>query len=267
MARTFRIGSLVLTPVSDGSISLDPAVFWPEVPRQEWISRANPDENGKIRVSKNCLLVQAGDRRILIDTGHGPAANGQLSTELAQLGLAPTAIDTVVLSHAHLDHVGGATVGTGDAARPLYQNARYWMARDEWTYFTGDDVLAKTPPLRDKLLPLDRSGCLELADGEQDIAPGVRLLPAPGHTVGHVAVAFTSGGETGLYVGDLIHHPVQADHPDWSPVFDALPPLSRETRRRLLDRARREGSLVLAYHFPFPGVGRVGSSGWTAAEP
>ncbi len=186
---------------------------------------------------------------------------------MAPIGSSVAAGVAVAVAVSGAAEVGGATVGAGDAARPLYENARYWMARDEWTHYTGDDVLAKTPPLRDKLLPLDRSGCLELADGEQDIAPGVRLLPAPGHTVGHVAVAFASGGETGLYVGDLIHHPVQADHPDWSPVFDALPPLSRETRRRLLDRARREGSLVLAYHFPFPGVGRVGSSGWTAAEP
>jgi glyoxylase-like metal-dependent hydrolase (beta-lactamase superfamily II) len=80
-----------------------------------------------------------------------------------------------------------------------------------------------------------------------------------------MGVAFTSGQETAVYVGDLVHHALQIEHPEWSPVFDALPSLSRETRRALVERARREQSLVLSYHLPFPGIGRVSAGGWDAA--
>jgi len=81
-----------------------------------------------------------------------------------------------------------------------------------------------------------------------------------------MGMAFTSGQETAVYVGDLVHHPLQIEHPEWSPVFDALPPLSRETRRSLIDRARRERSLVLSYHLPFPGIGRVDSGAWQSVS-
>ena len=74
-----------------------------------------------------------------------------------------------------------------------------------------------------------------------------------------MGVAFTTGQEIAIYVGDMVHHPLQIDHPDWCPTFDALPPLSRETRK-LIERARREHALVLSYHFPFPGIGRVGGT-------
>ena len=102
--------------------------------------------------------------------------------------------------------------------------------------------------------------------GKIAIAPGVRLLPLPGHTPGHMGVAFTSGQEMAIYVGDLVHHPLQIEHPDWSPIFDSLPQLSRETRRYLVERARREHSLVLSYHLPFPGIGHIGGTGWEPAS-
>ena len=72
---------------------------------------------------------------------------------------------------------------------------------------------------------------------------------------------FAAGQEMAIYVGDLVHHRLQIDHPDWCPTFDALPPLSRETRLNLLERARREHALVLSYHLPFPGIGRI-NAGW-----
>jgi glyoxylase-like metal-dependent hydrolase (beta-lactamase superfamily II) len=80
-----------------------------------------------------------------------------------------------------------------------------------------------------------------------------------------MGVALTSGQEMAIYVGDLIHHPLQIDHPEWSPTFDSLPSISRETRRTLVERARREGTLILSYHLPFPGIGRIDAGGWTPA--
>jgi glyoxylase-like metal-dependent hydrolase (beta-lactamase superfamily II) len=265
-ANPLRLGSLILQPVSDGAIlEMDPSNIFRDAEPDQWQPRIERNPHGNVELALTCLLVRVGNRRILIDTGFGPQAQrpevGQLAASLAEVGVSAEDIDTVVISHPHGDHIGGAVTGAGDGARPSYPEARYWLSRVDWDFFSQAEMLEKAN-LTDKLPPLHRSERLDLADGEKEIAPGVRLLPLPGHTPGHMGVAFTAGQEMAVYVGDLVHHPLQIEHPEWSPVFDSLPPLSRETRRTLVDRARREGSLVLSYHLPFPGIGRVGADGW-----
>jgi glyoxylase-like metal-dependent hydrolase (beta-lactamase superfamily II) len=212
------------------------------------------------------MLVTVGERRILIDTGYGVEPDrpevGQLAGNLSRLRIGVDSIDTVIISHAHGDHIGGATVGTGKSARPAFGSARYWLGRADWDHFSAPETIQRAPHVVDKMLPLASLQRLDLADDEREIAPGVRLLPLPGHTPGHIGVSLTGGNQMAIYVGDLVHHPLQIEHPDWSPVFDSLPQLSRETRRTLVERARRERSLVLTYHLPFPGIGRVGERGW-----
>jgi glyoxylase-like metal-dependent hydrolase (beta-lactamase superfamily II) len=265
-----RIGPLIIQPVSDGSIlQMSPASLFKDAQPEEWRPHVTLNPNGNLELALTCLLVRVGDRRILVDTGFGHVADrpevGLLAASLAEVGVSAEDIDTVVISHPHGDHIGGATVGAGDSAAPTYPSARYWMGQADWDHYSQPDVLASAG-LRDKLSPLASARRLDLADGEQEIAPGVRLLPLPGHTPGHMGVAFTAGQESAVYVGDLVHHPLQIEHPEWSPVFDALPPLSRETRRSLVERARRERSLVLSYHLPFPGIGRVSDGGWDAVS-
>jgi glyoxylase-like metal-dependent hydrolase (beta-lactamase superfamily II) len=265
-ASPLRLGPLVLQPVSDGALlQMDPANIFKDAQPAEWEPYVTRDAQGNVELALTCLLVHVGDRHILVDTGFGPRPDrpevGLLGQSLAAVGVAEAEIDTVVISHAHGDHIGGATRGAGEDASPAFAKARYWLGQADWDHFSPPERATQTG-LADKLLPLKAADRLDLADGEQEIAPGVRLLPLPGHTPGHMGVAFTSGQETAVYVGDLVHHPLQVEHPDWSPVFDALPPLSRETRRNLIDRARRERSLVLSYHLPFPGVGRVDSGAW-----
>ncbi len=253
-------------PVSDGALlQMNPAHIFKDAAPEEWQPYVTLNAQGNIELALTCLLVQVGERRILVDTGFGPRADrpevGHLARSLADVGVGTADIDTVVISHAHGDHIGGAAQGTGESAHPAFGSARYWLGQADWDHFSGPERAAQMG-LTDKLLPLHSAERLDLADGEQEIAPGVRLLPLPGHTPGHMGVAFTSGQEMAVYVGDLIHHPLQVEHPEWSPVFDTLPPLSRETRRKLLDRARRERSLVLSYHLPFPGIGRVDNGSW-----
>ena len=264
-ADPLRIGSLLLQPVSDGILNMDPTNIFADAPPEEWRARVPLDAEGRVPLALTCLLVRVGDRRILVDTGFGHRPErpevGQLANSLADLGVSAEDIDTVVISHPHGDHIGGAAAGSGDSATPTYPSARYWMGQADWDHFSDPEMLAQRG-LADKLPPLARAQRLDLADGEQEIAPGVRLLPLPGHTPGHMGVAFTAGQEMAVYVGDLVHHPLQIEHPEWSPVFDALPPLSRETRRQLVERTCRERSLILSYHLPFPGIGRVEAGGW-----
>lgn len=264
-AQPLVLGSVRLQPVSDGAIhQMDPANIFTDARPEDWQPRVSLNPQGNIELALTCLLVRVGDRQLLIDTGYGVQADrpevGQLVTHLADLGITPADIDTVVISHPHGDHIGGAT----QAGQPAFPSARYWLGQADWDYFRTPRMLEHAPEIVGKMQPLADAQRLDLAEDEREIAPGVHLLPLPGHTPGHMGVAFTGGREMAIYIGDLVHHPLQFEHPEWSPIFDALPPLSRETRHKLVERAQREHSLVLSYHLPFPGIGHVGPGGWEA---
>jgi glyoxylase-like metal-dependent hydrolase (beta-lactamase superfamily II) len=233
-----------------------------------WRPVAGLDEHGTIPVGVNCLLVRSGERRILLDTGGGAELArergqdcGRILQALAALGTTPEEIDTVVISHAHWDHAGGASVRHGDGWVPTFPRASYWFWRGEWEYWMNPALPERPPFLDDVLPPLVHHGRLELADSEVEVAPGVRLITAPGHTPGHLCVALTSGSDMAVYTGDMFHHPAQIEHPEWSPLFDVLPEMSADTRRAMFERARREGFLLFTAHLPTPGIARLPSGG------
>ena len=269
---TLRIGALEATTVSDGRVAIPQArMLGPEQP-EEWRRLVDLDPHGEIPFWVNCLLVRAGERLILLDTGSGRDAPlfgerygracGRLLESLRELGVGPADVDAVVVSHAHGDHVGGATERRGDGYGPTFPNARYWLWKGEWEHWTAPEGLSEAPFVAQKLPPLAEHGQLELVDGEVEVAPGVRLIAAPGHTPGHICVSLTAGAEMAIYTGDLLHHPAQFEHPEWSGAFDALPLLSAQSRRRILDEARRTGSLLLTAHLPIPGIARPIAGGW-----
>lgn len=273
---TMRIGALEVAVVSDGHLAMDPERMFGAGQPEAWRRLVDLDRDGKLPFSVNCVLVRAGDRRILLDTGAGRdeplllarygEGCGRLLDSLHGLGLEPADVDTVVVSHAHGDHVGGATRPGPDGHAPTFPNARYWIWKGEWEYWTTPDAMSQAPYLERKLPPLAEHGQLELADAEIEVAPGVRLIAAPGHTPGHICVALTSGAEMAVYTGDLLHHHAQFDHPEWSPAFDLLPEMSAESRRRILDDARRDRALLLVAHLPTPGTARLpAEGGWELA--
>ncbi|MGE3911065.1 MAG: MBL fold metallo-hydrolase [Chloroflexota bacterium] len=265
---TLRIGALEVAVVSDGALALDPARMFGRVDEAAWRPVTDLDEHGQVPVGVNCLLVRSGERRILLDTGGGQTLAlersqncGRLFESLAAFGVAPGDIDTVVISHAHWDHAGGASVRSGDAWLPAFPNANYWLWRGEWDYWMNPALADRPAFLDDVLPPLVEHKRLELADSEIEVAPGVRIITAPGHTPGHLCVALTSGLEMGVYTGDMFHHASQIEHPEWSPLFDVLPELSAETRRAIFERARREGQILLTAHLPTPGIVRLPAAG------
>lgn len=274
---TLRIGAIEARIVSDGRLLLNPTGMFgqDESQNKEW-RREVQLEDGKIPVSINCLLVRVGDRQILLDTGTGRdnaemierwgGDCGHLVDNLRAIGVDPGAIDTVILSHAHADHIGGTTRPAGERFVPTFPNARYLFWKTEWDYWTTPESLAERPFLNQKLTPLAEHGRLELAENEIEVAPGVRLLSAPGHTPGHVCVAITSGQETAIYAGDLVHHLSQCNNPEWCPAFDFLPEMSAASRRRILDRAIRDKALLLTAHLPTPGIARATGATWQIGQ-
>lgn len=263
-----QIGALDVAVVPDGMLLLDPARLFGRVDEAEWRPLAEVDAEGYVHAGVNCLLVRAGDRNILLDTGTGRemavgrgAGCGRVLDSLDALGVTPEQIDTVVVSHAHWDHAGGVSVPSHEGYAPTFPRATYWFWRGEWDYWMDPNLKDRPEFLSNVLPPLTEKQQVEFADSEIEVAPGVRLIAAPGHTPGHICVALTSGNEMAVYTGDMFHHASQIDHPDWSPLIDILPDMSAETRRRIFEQARRDGSLLFTAHLPTPGVARLPAAG------
>src|SRR5215210_556447 len=204
-------------------------------------------------VPYGCLLVRAPDALVLVDTGLGAAEHpfggtgGELWAELERAGVAVADVDIVVVSHGHLDHIGGLT----RAGRPAFPRARYVMAAGEWSHWTSSAVLDGLSPFaagpaREQLPPLE--GVLEQISEEVEVADGVRLVPAPGHTAAHLAVEV---GESGglLFAVDALLHPLQARRPDWGHGLDHDVDAAVATRRALLARAADRGHVIAASHW------------------
>ena len=197
------------------------------------------------------MAVRSGGRLIIVDTGVQDPGH-QLLEEMRQKGIDRGAVDIVVLTHLHWDHVGwNLTDG-----RPTFPRARYLVSRADWEYWTEPSVLESAPHVRDQVMPLDHLRIMDLIDGEYQITDELTTIPTPGHTPGHISIMISSRGQRGFILGDVAHSPAQAHHTDWNPSFDIDQSQSRKTRHQVLDRLEADGSLVSAGHFPDSGFGR-----------
>ncbi len=261
----FWVGSIECRIASDGIGLYTPEQLFVGVPKEELdpLIKDLVDEQGLIRSPYNCLLVRSDDRIALIDTGLGQLAvqigvpAGRLQESLHAMDLSPSDIDLVLVSHAHPDHIGGLTSDGGKGRVPTFGSSRHYFWKDEWDFWTSEERLSELPellagPARLHLPALLEAGLVETVADEIDVIPGVRLLPAPGHTPGHMAIAITSAGEGAIYVGDAVTHELNFEHPDWVSFVDLLPELAIRTRKTLIERARRERSLVVGFHLATP---------------
>ncbi|OGO51325.1 MAG: hypothetical protein A2148_10490 [Chloroflexi bacterium RBG_16_68_14] len=268
--QTYRLGNLDLHILSDGTFFQDAGAVFGVVPRVMWERIAAPPLDGEHRMplGLNCLLLRSHDKLVLIETGVGdkdgarrqstPVDEGNLLAELAALGVRPEEVDIVINSHLHADHCGWNTRRLEDERLvPTFPRARYLIQRGEWEAATHPNERTRATYLEENLLPLAEAGALELIDGERAVTPEVTVIPTPGHTEGHASVVITSGGETAIYIGDMVQHGVQLERTAWVSAFDVLPLVSMETKKRIVERAIRERALVVSVHCPYPGVGHL----------
>jgi len=271
----FKIGAFECMAVSDGTFTYTPPTFPPpatllfcNAPKErleQSLRQHNiqPEHWTEWISPYICVLVNTGEYLVLIDTGAdglGPNT-GRLLQNLQADGIAPESIDVVILTHGHPDHIGGNTLDDG---KPVFPNARYVMWKDEWDFWTSEQAEEKLDEhVREVLLRVAHKnlapiqGRLDLIEREREILPGIQAIMAPGHTPGHMALAISSGGEQLLCISDAVLHSIHLEEPEWCAAVDFAPDQVVATRRRILNRAANDKALVLAFHFPFPGLGYV----------
>lgn len=263
----FRVGTINLTVINDGVVNLPAPVLAVNAPEGVLadLLAANYLPTDVFVAPAHVMLVETGDRRVLIDTGLGDVAlpgsepnSGKLAPTLALLGIDPASIDTVVISHIHPDHIGGIVTDSGQAAFP---NATHYVPQADLDFWlplptdTPDDFANFFASVAQQKLPIIERQ-IEPMSGETEIAPGVTALPAPGHTPGHYVVRISSEGEHLLNLADTaLHHIIGMQQPGWYLGLEVDPVTAESTRRDLLQQASDERFKVFGYHFPFPGVG------------
>ena len=221
-----------------------------------------------VPISFTALLVNTGSKLVLIDTGTAGQITdtaGFMLGSLAAAGVEPSAIDTIVISHFHPDHIDGIKTKDGDK---VFANAEILVPEPEWKFWMDD---ANQRRAKGKVLGYFLNARRIFGDIAKDVrqfkpgaevAPGIVSIPAYGHTPGHTAFAIHSGNQSMLAMSDTAREPwLFVRHPEWQPSYDMDGPLAVATRKAMLDRAAADRTLVEAFHFPFPACGHIEKSG------
>ena len=269
---TMKVGDAEIIALSDMNCAFPTAMeeLWPNVPVEDWLQYKEryPDtfEGDSMRLEIGCYLVRSRGQTILIDTGYGPGPidyigglRGELMTDLARQEVEPTEVDTVFLSHLHLDHVGWNTTDQGGKFVPTFPNARYIAHQADLDHFRRPEVrdASRYPYLDQCVEPLVELGIFDTFSQDSDLTSEVRAIHTPGHTPGYMSVMVASSGQRALIQGDVLIHPAQVTETGWSPLFDGDFELATDTRRKMLDQVEADGTTVISCHFPAPGFGKV----------
>jgi glyoxylase-like metal-dependent hydrolase (beta-lactamase superfamily II) len=270
--QSWQIGDVRITKVQE--IELTGAVTWllPEATaenliKEPWLQPHFADADGQPTMSIHALVVESEDRRILVDTCVGndkqrkipgwSMRDGPFLDDLAEAGFSTDAIDTVLCTHLHVDHVGWNTRLENGKWVPTFPKARYLFNEKEYAHWEADKDQPYGDVFGDSVKPIFDAGLVDFVPADHVLTDAVRLEPTPGHTPGHVSVKISSQGQEAVITGDLMHHPVQCAHPEWGSVADVDPEQALATRRAFLERYSDTPVLVLGTHFATPSAGRI----------
>lgn len=264
----FKISRIVEMEVAGGSKFILPQATREAASEIEWLQPHFADDEGRLIMSIHALVVDTGERRIIIDTCIGndkersfPNWSNLATNFLADLeaaGYPRESIDTVLCTHLHVDHVGWNTMLVDGEWVPTFPNARYLLAKKEYDYWTTtEDDDGYGDIMGDSVLPVVEAGLVDLVDWEHIVCEGVQLEPTPGHTPGHCSIHLSSEGSEALITGDCIHHPCQMTRTDWCSTADADQAAGQATREALLEKYVDSDVLVIGTHFATPTAGHI----------
>ncbi|MBP2831844.1 MBL fold metallo-hydrolase [Aquimarina sp. U1-2] len=266
----FEVGDFDATVISDGQ-SLFPAypLYAVNVKEEEVAKSLTsyflPEKDYLLQC--NCLLLERENEKILIDTGAGKSLGdgfGMLNDNLKKLGVTGEEITAVLLTHCHLDHIGGLTMNE----EQVFPNAVVHICEKEWNFWSTSSVDLSSMPIeqgfRDNfknavgvnLVPF-KNNIKTFRYGEE-VLSGIQAIDASGHSPGHTCFWIKSGADSLLHTGDIFHHPAfDLKHPEWATAFDQDAKQAYKKRIKVVDMAVAERITVLSYHTPFPAFGNI----------
>ena len=263
-----KLGAFDIQPVTDGRFRLDGGAMFGVVPKILWERCCQPDDQNRISLGLNCLLIRAGRKNILVDTGLGDKEDAKfqeifaveriptLRDSLKMQGLQPEDIHMVVNTHLHFDHAGGNTVRENGAIVPTFTRAKYFVQRGEYEDAARANERTRASYRRENFTPVAHVDQWEFMDGETELVPGVSVVVTEGHTRHHQSIKIESEGQIAFYLGDLI--PTVSHLPlPYIMGYDLYPLQTLETKRWVLDRALSENWLLVFEHDPRVLMGRV----------
>jgi len=273
----YKIGDIEMTVLTDGfrNVPVD----------GKYLSNASADDlaaqlkaegqpTDKMKNTYSPIVLRTGGKLVLFDTGNGEAAaaqsnneRGTLNQNLAAAGIDRNAINMVVISHFHADHVNGLLAA--DNKRAAFPNAEIKVPANEWKFWMDDGEMSRASPGRMTELFQNNRRVFDalgrkvtVYDWDKEMAPGVTAVGTPGHSIGHTSYVVTSGGKTVFVQSDVCNNAfVFAPRPEWHGFFDQDPPQAAATRKRVYEMLVAEKLPVQAYHFPFPALRTVEKSG------
>lgn len=271
-----QLGRWRIHAIQAGGQKLDGGAMFGVVPKVLWERRIPADERNRIQLGMRCLLIEHDIGPVLIDTGAGNKEDEkfydiygiensgdptQLEDGIRAAGFTPDDIKLVISSHLHFDHAGGNTrKDASGAIVPAFSNARYAINRDEYDYANHPNERTAGSYFKHNYVPLADAGLVDWIHGEQDVIPGIRAIPTPGHTPHHQGLLIDGGTEKAFFIADLV--PTVAHLPlPWIMGYDVEPLVSLETKRRVLKQAADEDWLVVFEHDPLYAWARLAPDG------
>jgi glyoxylase-like metal-dependent hydrolase (beta-lactamase superfamily II) len=278
-----QLGSAAVTRVVEWQVDHLPLALFPQTPPEVWHELAaefSPTfwTDGHWRIALQTWVIEVDGMTVLVDTGAGNDRDRPAMTPLDHLdtdflgslqraGVTPEAVDVVVNTHVHSDHVGWNTQRDNDSWVPTFPNARYVIPEVDYRFFHPDNANHR-PPARteadqarqdqsltvwaDSIAPVDEAGQVELWSDDHQVSESLRLRPAPGHTPGS-SVLWLDAGRPAVFVGDVTHCPMQLHRPGDPCAFDEHPAAAAVTRKRVLTDASRQRAPVIPAHYPGQG--------------
>ena len=261
-------GDLTLTALHDGPFRLDGGAMFGVVPKPLWEKLAPADDRNRIQMAMRPLLVEASWGRMLVDCGVGGKMPDKardiyaldrtvhLDHALAERGLDAAAIDTVLATHLHFDHFGGATVRGPHGLVPRFPKARYLIRDAEWEDATHPHERNRASYLQDDFVPLMPAGVVDFYTGDVSVRPGVRVVRTGGHTGQHQIVYLESGGKTAVFAADLVPTTAHLQDP-WVMGYDLFPMETLAFKKRFIREAIDREHLIFFEHDPVVAAGFI----------
>jgi glyoxylase-like metal-dependent hydrolase (beta-lactamase superfamily II) len=253
-----KLGNLEFHVLLDGHVYLDGGAMFGVIPKVLWEKKIPADARNRIQLAMNCLLVHAGGKTILVETGAGGKMSPKLrdiygldgpflNDRLRDHGLDRTEIDIVINTHLHFDHCGGNTRVEKDKVVASYPNAKYVVQRGELEHAKNPNERDRASYFAENYMPIEAAGKLALLEADRTIAPGVELIRVPGHTANMQCVKLTGGGKTAFFLADLV--PTAAHLPlPWIMGYDLYPMTTLENKKKWIPEVVQEGWIALFGH-------------------